>query len=71
MILFRCFLKQIYLIPFNMVQQHDGHSDHVGIVEKIENERVYTIEGNSNNACKERNYDINSNEIQGYGTPMY
>lgn len=25
----------------------DGSSDHVGIVEKVENGRIYTIEGNS------------------------
>lgn len=42
-----------------------------GIVEKIENGRVYTIEGNSGDACKQRDYDINSDEIRGYGTPMY
>ena len=28
-------------------------------------------EGNSNDSCKERNYDLNSSEIRGYGTPMY
>lgn len=42
-----------------------------GIVEKVENGKVYTIEGNSNDSCAERNYDINSSVIVGYGTPMY
>lgn len=51
--------------------ENDGHSDHVGIVEKVENGQVYTIEGNSNDSCAERHYDINSNVIVGYGTPMY
>lgn len=33
--------------------------------------KVYTIEGNSNDSCAERNYDINSSVIVGYGTPMF
>lgn len=42
-----------------------------GIVEKVENGKVYTIEENSNDSCAKRNYDINSSVIVGYGTPMY
>jgi hypothetical protein len=43
-----------------------------GIVEKVENGIVYTIEGNtSGDECKQNNYDINSSVILGYGTPMY
>ncbi|RHR25803.1 CHAP domain-containing protein [Clostridium sp. AF19-22AC] len=45
----------------------DGISDHVGIVEKCENGIVYTIEGNSSNACKENQYAIDSQSILGYG----
>jgi len=48
-----------------------GESDHVGIVEKVENGRVYTIEGNLNDSCCRRDYDLNSLDILGYGTPMY
>lgn len=59
------------IIFFDWKDKHDGFSDHVGIVEKVENGRVYTIEGNSHDSCKENNYDINSSEIQGYGTPAY
>ncbi|MBR2787501.1 MAG: CHAP domain-containing protein, partial [Clostridia bacterium] len=59
------------IIFFDWKEKHDGLSDHVGIVEKVENGRVYTIEGNSNDSCKQRDYDINSEEIQGYGTPIY
>lgn len=52
--------------------ENDGKSDHVGIVEKVEDEKVYTIEGNSSgDMCKENSYDINSRVIIGYGTPMY
>ena len=42
-----------------------------GIVQKYENGRVYTIEGNSNDSCRQRDYDVNSEEILGYGTPLY
>ena len=59
------------IIFFDWADKHDGHADHVGIVKSVENGRVYTIEGNSNDSCKERNYDLNSSEIRGYGTPMY
>ena len=59
------------IIFFDWNESKDGFSDHVGIVEKVENGRVYTIEGNSSNACRQRDYNINSSEIQGYGTPMY
>lgn len=49
----------------------DGEADHVGIVEKCENGRVYTIEGNSGDCCKQKDYDINSIVILGYGVPQY
>ena len=51
--------------------QNDGHSDHTGIVEKAENGRVYTIEGNSGNECKQREYNADSSVIMGYGIPAY
>lgn len=47
--------------------QGDGHSDHVGIVIGTDGNRVYTIEGNSGDACKIRDYDLNSSVIMGYG----
>ena len=47
----------------------DGGADHVGIVEKVENGRVYTIEGNSADSCLERNYALGYYEILGYGIP--
>ena len=45
--------------------------DHVGIVEKVENGRVYTIEGNSGDSCRERSYPLGYYEILGYGIPAY
>lgn len=59
------------IIFFDWSDKYDGFSDHVGIVEKVENGRVYMIEGNSNDSCKQNSYDLNSLEIQGYGTPLY
>lgn len=44
-----------------------GDADHVGIVEKVENGRVYTIEGNSGNACRRCSYPVGYNQIFGYG----
>ncbi len=49
----------------------DGLSDHVGIVEKVENGRVYTIEGNANDRCARLSYPIGHHEIMGYGIPAY
>lgn len=46
--------------------QQDGISDHVGVVEKVENNIIYTIEGNSNDQCKQNTYRISSNIIYGF-----
>ena len=45
----------------------DGLSEHTGIVEKVENGTVYTIEGNSDDQCVRRNYPLGYYEILGYG----
>jgi hypothetical protein len=49
----------------------DGQPDHTGIVEKVENGMVYTIEGNTSNSCAERSYPVGYYEILGYGIPAY
>ena len=46
---------------------HDGTSDHVGIVEKCEGGRVYTIEGNSSDQVRQRTYAVDYGAIMGYG----
>lgn len=46
---------------------YDGISDHVGIVEKYEDGRVYTIEGNSSDQVRQRNYAVDYSSIMGYG----
>ena len=47
----------------------DGKPDHVGIVERVTNGRVCTVEGNRGNECKRMSYSLNSKEILGYGYP--
>ena len=45
----------------------DGSADHVGIVIGTDGSRVYTVEGNSGDACKIRSYDVDYECIKGYG----
>lgn len=49
----------------------DGETDHVGIVEKCESGIVYTVEGNSGDACRQKQYAVGSSVIYGYGIPAY
>lgn len=49
----------------------DGLSDHTGIVERVENGIVYTVEGNTGDSCAERHYSVGYYEILGYGIPAY
>ncbi|WP_370781761.1 CHAP domain-containing protein [[Ruminococcus] lactaris] len=50
---------------------HDGASDHVGIVESCDGTTVHTIEGNSGDAVKQNSYTVNSRSILGYGLVAY
>ena len=45
----------------------DGKPNHVGIVTKVENGFIYTVEGNSTDAVREKQYSANSNHIFGFG----
>ena len=49
----------------------DGIIDHVGIVKRCENGIVYTVEGNSGDACRQNQYGVGSSSIYGYGIPAY
>lgn len=49
----------------------DGSVDHVGIVEYCENGVVHTVEGNSSDSCRRREYPVGSSNIYGYGLPAY
>ena len=45
----------------------DGSADHVGLVIGTDRERVYTVEGNSGDACKIKSYPVDYGCIKGYG----
>lgn len=45
-------------------------ADHVGIVERVEDGRVYTIEGNSDNMVRQNSYPVGYGEIKGYGVVL-
>ena len=49
----------------------DGIPDHTGIVQKVENGKVYTVEGNAGDSCRIKSYNVNHYEILGYGMPAY
>ena len=42
-----------------------------GIVEKVENGRVYTIEGNSGDSVRQNSYPVGHYEVLGYGCPDF
>ena len=45
----------------------DGSADHVGLVIGTDGQRVYTVEGNSGDACKIKSYPLDYACIKGYG----
>lgn len=58
------------IIFFEFQNPYDG-PEHVGIVWKVENGMVQTIEGNSSDQCQSNIYVIGSSVIYGYGIPEY
>ena len=62
------------IITFNWdkdTQPNDGWADHIGIVEKVENGIIHTIEGNSNDEVKRNTYRIGHGNIRGFASPRY
>ena len=51
--------------------ESDGLADHVGIVEKVEDGLIYTVEGNSGDRCVENRYSLGSAPVYGFGLPLY
>ena len=49
----------------------DGLADHVGIVERVEDGVIYSIEGNAGDLCIENSHSLATAPIYGYGTPAY
>ena len=62
---------QIIFFDWDDENGQDGVSDHTGIVEKVENGIVYTVEGNSGDTCRQKQYSVGYYEILGYGVPAY
>lgn len=49
----------------------DGNPDHIGIVVSNDGSRVHTIEGNTSNQVKQKDYSLTSLDILGYCSPAY
>lgn len=64
---------EIIFFDWNKKQTNgqDGIPDHVGIVKEVKDNKIYTIEGNSGDKCKENNYEINETQILGYGITRF
>lgn len=48
-----------------------NHENHTGLVVAVDKDKVYTIEGNTSNACLEKSYYLSDSNISGYGRPRY
>lgn len=48
-----------------------GEINHTGIVTSVDGNKVYTVEGNSNDAVKTHGYSLTNKKIAGYGRPRY
>ena len=64
------------IITFNWDQDsqpNNGFADHIGIVERVENGLIHTIEGNSGDVgtVKRNVYRIGHGNIRGFATPRY
>lgn len=46
--------------------RRDGEADHIGIVERVSGDTVYTIEGNAGREVQRREYDLEDPAILGY-----
>ncbi len=57
--------------PDGWAGPQDGVSDRTGIVERVEGGYVYTVEGNSGDACVMERYLVGDSRIMGYGAPAY
>jgi hypothetical protein len=60
-----------WVLPRDETGTQNGLTDHVGIVQKVEDGYVYTIEGNVSDSCGQRKHKIGHHEILGYGIPAY
>ena len=49
----------------------DGLADHVGIVERVEDGVIYSIEGNAGDLCIENSHPLGAAPVYGFGLPAY
>ena len=49
----------------------DGKPDHVGIVEKVVDGIIYTVEGNSGDSVRQNQYPVGEHVIMGFGVVEY
>lgn len=47
--------------------EQDGARDHVGIVTAVVDDKVFTVEGNSSDLCRQKRYFLDDPAIYGYG----
>ena len=45
----------------------DGKADHVGIVERVTDGTIHTIEGNADDECRRTSYHVGHGNILGFG----
>ena len=48
-------------------REQDGDRDHVGIVTAVVDDKVFTVEGNSSDLCRQKRYFLDDPVIYGYG----
>ena len=62
------------IIVFNWddkTQPNDGYSDHIGIVESVNGNKITTIEGNYKDSVARRTLSVGNGQIRGYARPKY
>lgn len=59
------------IIFFDWDPEAGNGIEHVGIVDRVENNIVYTVEGNHSDQVNEYNYLIGSSNIYGYAVPSF
>ena len=66
--------KPGYLIVYNWndrTQPNNGFSDHIGVVEYVDGNKLVCIEGNYNNSVMRREIPVGWGYIRGYAAPEY
>lgn len=59
------------MLIFFDYSENRSYANHVGIVEKVEGNTIYVIDGNSKDMVRENPYIIGQADIMGYATPQY